>query len=396
MARKNRTLNPANKNKTSEIIRFRGIAVDENEQMTDPAFVGDSDNLESFKLREMTVRPGQAKRATYEHGVTGGIKTIKHIVVTAGPNAYVGQISSSTAGGFPSDDQTIGGNLTPNEDIDFIKPITIYDPSAGGGSDADKFVSVWSTTAPAQTVGFRTYKDYGYDFTIDWGDGTTETYSNIAESGYEKVSHEYASAGDHIVRISGTLTKFRTYTGVSAERRMSLITNMGSTGMQYLDIDSCSALLGVDFGTCDMTACTFLRISDCSSILSIDMSGATFAATTDLNIAFAYNTIMSTFVSPASITPADGSEETFWECEALTTIDYTNWDFSVNKHMSSMHHNCPLDTASYDLYLQRCVDGGLLNGDADGSESSATGGLSNPARQTLISRGWNVYDQDTP
>jgi len=112
--------NPANKNKVSEVIRFRGVIVDTNEQTVNNAYVGESSNLVSFRLREMKNRVGQQSKNTYDHGITAGQRTLSFVTICSGPNAYVDRVVGlgTVSGG---DDF---GNLTPDKEIDFIRPIT--------------------------------------------------------------------------------------------------------------------------------------------------------------------------------------------------------------------------------------------------------------------------------
>ena len=118
MARK--TYNPSNKNKTKEIVNFRGIIVDKNEQMTLKGFVGDCSNLVSFRTREMTNRVGQARKSGYDQEITAGKHTLNYVTVCAGTNAYLSTIEGTGAESTLTD----YGNLTPNKEIDFMRPIT--------------------------------------------------------------------------------------------------------------------------------------------------------------------------------------------------------------------------------------------------------------------------------
>jgi len=108
MARKFRTLNPANKNRTLETIRFRGLIASENEASVPNNFVGASDNLTSFKLREMTVRDGAQDRVDYLSGIIAGKRTLNQIVMGEGPNLYVSPIDE---------------RLVPTKQFNFIRPI---------------------------------------------------------------------------------------------------------------------------------------------------------------------------------------------------------------------------------------------------------------------------------
>jgi len=107
---KGRTINPANRVLNDEIIRFRGVIIGKNEQATDRAYVQASDNLESFRLREMTPRAGQVRKTEYDSGIIGAEKTLSYITIVEGSNVYVSDIRDG---------------LAPVDDIDFIRPIIV-------------------------------------------------------------------------------------------------------------------------------------------------------------------------------------------------------------------------------------------------------------------------------
>ena len=72
--------------------------------------------------------------------------------------------------------------------------------------DFTEFITTWETTTanesiiiPTRATPFRPwFPSYTYDYTVDWGDGTVE-------SGFtDDATHEYATAGVHTVKITGT------------------------------------------------------------------------------------------------------------------------------------------------------------------------------------------------
>lgn len=71
------------------------------------------------------------------------------------------------------------------------------------------FISIWRTTFhnASITLPLRQMKSastlvgfYNYNFTVDWGDGTT---SKVTEFGDDDKTHIYAKAGDYTVTIDG-------------------------------------------------------------------------------------------------------------------------------------------------------------------------------------------------
>ncbi|MDY8138035.1 BspA family leucine-rich repeat surface protein [Aquimarina sp. 2201CG5-10] len=72
---------------------------------------------------------------------------------------------------------------------------SISDDGAACAS-TDFFITTWQTTADNESITIPTVET-GYNYDIDWGDGTVE-YGNIANA-----SHNYETAGTYTVRITG-------------------------------------------------------------------------------------------------------------------------------------------------------------------------------------------------
>jgi surface protein len=66
------------------------------------------------------------------------------------------------------------------------------------------FLSTWRTAAAGETVTLPLSggAGSGYDFVVDWGDGIVEAITSATDP---KRIHTYAAAGDHQIKITGTL-----------------------------------------------------------------------------------------------------------------------------------------------------------------------------------------------
>ena len=142
---------------------------------------------------------------------------------------------------------------------------------------------VWRTTTPSesdaivgQSLG-NTEEAIYYDFTIDWGDSTAvESYSGTPG---KNISHTYATAGDHEVKISGK------YPGIVSN------TNPDSTKLiEFKQWGTCT-IRAFDYMFRNCTNMTYTATDsptwnnsltnrgfrsvfrNCSSITSLDMSG---------------------------------------------------------------------------------------------------------------------------
>ncbi len=70
------------------------------------------------------------------------------------------------------------------------------------------FRATFGTTSPEETVILPLIEGYDYNFTIDWGDGTTNTIEGFDDSNRE---HSYAEAGTYRVMIRGKMPVWKYY-----------------------------------------------------------------------------------------------------------------------------------------------------------------------------------------
>lgn len=66
------------------------------------------------------------------------------------------------------------------------------------------FITTWETTSSGESITIPTDSNsVGYDFEVDWGDGTTETITGADPD----PEHTYNSAGTYQVEITGTFPR---------------------------------------------------------------------------------------------------------------------------------------------------------------------------------------------
>ena len=70
------------------------------------------------------------------------------------------------------------------------------------GAVEEPFALKWKTTTPNEEVQLGVGNGT-FDYTIDWGDGTVESYNTDAN-----ISHIYADAGFHVTKITGTFPHY--------------------------------------------------------------------------------------------------------------------------------------------------------------------------------------------
>ncbi len=77
----------------------------------------------------------------------------------------------------------------------------------------NQFLSLWETTTPNETITLPTPTNYR----VDWGDGTVTNNTN---------SHEYATAGQYTIKISGEVNDF-SFGGVGDSLKILFVHNWG-------------------------------------------------------------------------------------------------------------------------------------------------------------------------
>ena len=97
----------------------------------------------------------------------------------------------------------------------------------------DAFITTWETTSSSESITISTKGGSGvtdYDFTIKWGDGTTETITGDDPD----PSHTYASVGTFTVEITGTFPHLY-LNGSSSASKLQTVEQWGSTQWESMD-----------------------------------------------------------------------------------------------------------------------------------------------------------------
>ena len=64
------------------------------------------------------------------------------------------------------------------------------------------FISVWRTTTEGESITLPLRNGFGYNFMVDWGDGTSGEVMSFNDA---DITHTYDSPGDHTVTITGLM-----------------------------------------------------------------------------------------------------------------------------------------------------------------------------------------------
>ncbi len=131
----------------------------------------------------------------------------------------------------------------------------------GGQVSATEFALSWETTTSNEEIQIGVGSGT-FDYVIDWGDGTVESYNTDAN-----ISHTYATAGDHITKITGDFPHM-TMQNVDSAYRVKLrdVLNWGAIVWQNWT--------GMFRGCTGFTGLTATDLPNLSNITSFSYLGA--------------------------------------------------------------------------------------------------------------------------
>ncbi len=308
---------------------------------------------------------------------------------------------------------------------------SITDDVAAACDLTDFFITTWETTANNESITIPTTGD-GYDYIVDWGDGTTTTL----ETG--NATHQYTQAGSYNVKITGDFP--RIYFNNSGDKDKILeVKQWGSiawtnfneafNGCTNLDVTASDApdLSNVKFLIRIFNRCTRLGTSESLDFSNWDTSGIENFADAFLNATtFNSETIKNwdvssghTFVQMFSRATSFNQDISNWNIGenhsgtinmALMFNNTTNfnqslgnWDISKVTNMNNMLNNSGLSLQNYDATLlgwATDASGDLSDGiddipiEIDLGASGLTYCLGESARTTLTdtNNNWDITD----
>lgn len=278
------------------------------------------------------------------------------------------------------------------------------------------FITTWRTTTTTETI---TLPATGTNsFYINWGDGDSEIITSASPS------HEYAVAGDYVVTIEGSCSKwYQNDTGVSKNKIVE-ISQWGDVGFTELNsaFYGCANMYVTAKDKLDTSSITDLShmFDDCSTIYSLYMDNWDVGSCTD----FSYMLSHCSGISTISLLNWDVSSGTdfslmFESCSNISTLEIGAWDVGSGLDFSSMFQYCALiidfSVASWDIGAATDMtlmfdtsgltdseyDEILVSWESQSHQSSVTfnagsaqysAGAPATARAALVSDSWTISD----
>ena len=280
-----------------------------------------------------------------------------------------------------------GFNWGTNESGNFINPIysnesqcladqnqQSYSPGGSGSACGDDMVIVLRTTAANETLSLSLMNNFNYNFTVDWGDGTS--IDTITAYNDPDRFHTYVNPGDHTVTISGTADSWRSNTNLvevvnmgglcwkNLEGAFNGATNLTSfaggntsqvTSMKEMFLNTRS-LTTADLSSFNTSKVTNMRkMFSGTGLTSLDLSSFDTSNVTDMYFMFRLARSLTSLdlsnFNTSKLT-GDGMYRMFQGMTGLTSLNVSNFDTSgvtdFNSLFSGMSSLISLDLSSFD------------------------------------------------
>ena len=301
----------------------------------------------------------------------------------------------------------INSNLNSTTLGEYIVTYSITD-SAGNNSTIDRsitvveprpFITTWKTDANDLgeivgendvTVKFNTSANLDYDFTIDWGDNTTESYQ-YNEVSQREIMHVYAEAGTYQVSINGVFPHFIANAGEGE------IINIDQWGdLQWLSMEyfcaACYRLESDALDTPDLNQVTSLKgMLEETNIFNGDLSAWVVSNVTSMESMFMSSYLFNQDISGWDVSNVTNMKSMFEGAEVFNQ-NIGAWDVSSVSYMGSMFEFVTLSTANYDALLNSWSQQPLQSRVSFSAGNSRYSLSSKAARDILITLAWDITD----
>jgi len=279
------------------------------------------------------------------------------------------------------------------------------------------FISTWTTTSAPQDVVLPLIASGYYNFTVNWGDGTTDTITAYNQS---EVTHAYASAATYTVTITGVCVGWQFNNGGSK----TLIAGVSQWG--GLNISTSSAFYGCT--NLNVTATDAPTVSsatmqyafrDCTSLTTPNLNSWDMSGVTNMIGMFQSATSFNGSVDGWDTSSVVTTQNMFLGATAFNQAIGV-WDMSSNAHVGGMFYNP--GAMAFDQNVGGWNIGQVANGTNfmgansmstanysalligwqgqthqssvvfQGGQSTYSAGAATTARAALVTDGWTITD----
>ena len=209
-----------------------------------------------------------------------------------------------------------------------------------------------TTTTANETFTIPCQNNGTFNAGIQWGDGSVSTVTAYNDA---NLTHTYATAGDHLIRITGSFPNIHFNNG-GDKLKLKSVHNLGTVGWTRLNnaFYGCSNMTSFTAGTTDTSAVTAMNAMfyACSSLTALDVSNFNTTAVTDMSSMFrSCSSLTSLDLSNFNTTAVTNMSIMFYNCPSLTSLDLSNFNTTAVTNMVGMFRACSsltsLDVSSF-------------------------------------------------
>ena len=217
------------------------------------------------------------------------------------------------------------------------------------------FISIWDTTkvtsGATNEITLPLSSSGGdYNFTVDWGDGSTSLVTTNA------ASHTYATAGIYTLTITGKIIGWEMI--ASQAKKITDITQWGclkGAGTKaFYQCTSLTTISATDTLNTQGITSFFRQFYGCEFLTALDVSNWDVSSATNFEGQFHGCKALTTLdVSNWNVSSGTNFYSQFSTCLSLTTLDVSNWDVSSATNFYRQFYRCEsltaLDVSNWDV-----------------------------------------------
>lgn len=290
-------------------------------------------------------------------------------------------------------------NESQSASIDIATGSETLSKAASAVSTGYPFITVWKTdnagASAANQISLPLEPGGSYDFTVEWGDGTSSTI-NSHNSGLE--THTYDSSGTYTIKMYGAINGFSFNNSGDRLKLIDIVNwgsdlKMGNTGGYFY---GCSNLLGTAVDAPDLSQTTSLQnIFRDAAAFNMDIGGWNVTSVTTLENAFWGATTFDQNISSWRVGNVTNLTGTFRQASSYNQ-PLNDWDVSSVTTMLRMFRGA----VSFNQPLSDWNTGNVVsmeaifeNADSFNQDLSAWDTSSNERFSWMFSNN-DVFDQD--
>ncbi|EAR10200.1 BspA family leucine-rich repeat surface protein [Reinekea blandensis] len=198
------------------------------------------------------------------------------------------------------------------------------------------FITTWDTDVESgisanDEITLQTNPNLDYNFTVDWGDGTSD--KNVTKD----ITHQYVQPGTYTVTISGL------YPAPYFDFELSIEDEL------FIDNSDASKLLSVEQWGNRFWASMEQAFPNANNLSINDLSTPNFSQVTSFRSMFTFNEAFNQDVSTWDTSAA--TDMAFMFADSYFDQDLSNWDIENVKDMNGMFSYADLSIENYDRLL---------------------------------------------